>query len=118
MNTPIHSVLNFRSAPSYKLAKMLTGILKSYIPLPNVYNIQNFMLEREQDNTLNFLDLTIKKTTNKMSLDIYRKPTTSESIIPKDSCHPLEHKLATIRYFANRTNTYDLDHVKKQKQTP
>lgn len=53
---------------------------------------------------------------NKMSFDIYRKPTTSDSIIPNDSCHPLEHKLATIRYFANKINTYDHDHVKKQKQ--
>jgi len=59
----------------------------------------NFMLEQEQNNGLNFLDLTIKKTPNKMIFDIYRKPATSDNIIPNDSCHPSEHKLATIRYF-------------------
>jgi len=50
-----------------------------------------------------------------MSFDIYRKTTTSDTIIPNDSCHPLEHELAAIRYFANRINTYDMDHVKKDR---
>jgi len=59
----------------------------------------NFTLELEQDDALNFLDLTIKKTTTKMVYDIYRKPTTSDNIIPKDSCHPSEQKLAAVRYF-------------------
>jgi len=36
-----HPVVNYKNAPSYKLAKLFTGILKSYIPLPNVYNILN-----------------------------------------------------------------------------
>jgi len=40
-NTPIRPIANFGNAPSYKLAKMFTGILKSYIPLPNIYNVQN-----------------------------------------------------------------------------
>jgi len=44
----------------------------------------NFTLEQEQDG-LNFLDLTIKKTTNKMVFDINRKTTTSDSIISNDS---------------------------------
>ena len=33
--------VNFRNAPSYKLAKMLTDILKTHLPMPNVCNIQN-----------------------------------------------------------------------------
>ena len=59
----------------------------------------NFTLELEQDDALNFLDLTIKKTTTKMIYDIYRKTTTSDNIIPNDSCHPSGQKLAEIRYF-------------------
>ena len=31
-----------------------------------------------------------------------------------DSCHPLEQKMATIRYFADRINTYELSKDKKQ----
>ena len=42
----------------------------------------NFILEQEQDNKLNFLDLTIQKTTKKMTFDIHRKPTMSDVIIP------------------------------------
>jgi hypothetical protein len=39
--TPIRPVVNFRNAPSHRLARMLTDILKTHIPLPNVYNVQN-----------------------------------------------------------------------------
>jgi len=81
----------------------------------NIFNCTsphlNFTLELEQDDGLNFLDLTIK-TTTKMIFDIYRKPTTSDNIIP-DSCHPSEQKLAAIRYFINRINMYDIGHVEK-----
>jgi len=66
---------------------------------------------------LNFLDILITKTKNKISFDIYRKETTSDIIIPNDSCHPTEQKLAAIRYFTNRINTYSLDHTEKQTET-
>jgi hypothetical protein len=48
----------------------------------------NFTLEREVDNKLNFLDISIIKTADRISFDIYRKPATSDVIIPNDSCHP------------------------------
>jgi len=54
-------------------------------------------LEREQENKLNFLVYTITKTKNEITSDIYRKPTTFDTIIPNGSCYPLEHKLAAIR---------------------
>jgi len=39
--TPIRPVVNFRNVPSYKLAKMLTDILKTHLPMPTVYNVKN-----------------------------------------------------------------------------
>ena len=51
------------------------------------------------------------------SIDIYRKPTYTDSIIPIDSCHPIEHKYATIRYLQNRLNSYQLSHEKKEKES-
>jgi hypothetical protein len=45
-------------------------------------------MEEETDNSINFLDITIKKVNNTFTTDIYRKPTTTDSIIPRDSCHP------------------------------
>jgi hypothetical protein len=65
---------------------------------------------------LNFLDITITKDANKLTYEIYRKPTTSDTIIPKDSCHPIENKLAAVRYFANRIHTYNLDQKQKTKR--
>jgi hypothetical protein len=47
----------------------------------------------------------------------FRKPTTTDTIIPNDSCNPLAQTLAAIRYFANRIHTYNLDHLRKQKET-
>jgi hypothetical protein len=38
---PVKPVVNYRSAPSYRLAKMLSEKLMTYIPLPYIYNIQN-----------------------------------------------------------------------------
>ena len=67
-----------------------------------------FTLEREKDNKLNFLDITIEKTNTGFSYNIYRKATTTDTIIPMDSNHPLEHKMAAIRYLINRANTYNL----------
>jgi len=51
-----------------------------------------------------------------MSIDIYRKPTYTDVIIPNDSCHPREHKMAAIVYMNNRMNTYHLPPEKWQKE--
>ena len=75
-----------------------------------------FTMEREINNRINFLDITIIKEHNKLTFDIYRKPTATNSIIPYDSCHPTEHKLAAIRYLTNRMNTYHLNTANKEKE--
>jgi len=72
-------------------------------PVPNM-----FTLEKEQNNEINFLDITIIKNHDGLSFKIYRKPTTTDIIIPNDSCHPSEHKTAAIRYYCNRLKTYKL----------
>jgi hypothetical protein len=41
---------------------------------------------------------------------VYRKPTTTDTIIPTDSCNPQEYKKAAIRYLFNRMNNC---HLKK-----
>ena len=74
----------------------------------NIYDVLNlfnntmptmkFTLEEEKENKISFLDITISKEENNISLNICRKPTTTDTIIPSDSCHPSKHKLETIRY--------------------
>jgi hypothetical protein len=75
-----------------------------------------YTLDQEKENKLNFLDLSVIKATDKIYFKIYRKETTSDVIIPRDSCHPTQQKLAAIRYFTNRINTYGLDHTIKNRQ--
>jgi hypothetical protein len=49
-------------------------------------------------------------------MDIYRKPTNTDVMIPKGSCHPREDKVAAIRYFHNRRKTYKLSPDKLLKE--
>jgi hypothetical protein len=76
----------------------------------------NFTLEEEVENKINFLDVTITKNDNTLSFAIYRKPTFTDTIIPNDSCHPREHKLAAIRCLSNGMTTYNLNPASIQKE--
>jgi hypothetical protein len=75
-----------------------------------------FTIEKESDNKINFLDISIVKEHDKLTFDIYRKPTTADSIIPYDSCHPTEHKIAAVGYLVNRMNTYHQNTANKEKE--
>ena len=78
-----------------------------------------FTLERETIRRINFLDITICREQKCFSMDIYRKPTSTKVIIPNDSCHPREHKVAAIRQFHNRMVSYQLapENMEKEHNT-
>jgi formamidopyrimidine-DNA glycosylase len=76
----------------------------------------NFTMEEENDNKINFLHITISKEDKNVSFNIYRKPTTTDTIIPSDSCHPSEHKLAAIRPLTNRLTTYTMNNTDTEKE--
>jgi len=59
------------------------------------------------------MDLTIRNLNNKLSFNIYCKPTATDIIIPNDSCHPPKQKHAAIRHMINRMNTYQLNDLNK-----
>jgi recombinational DNA repair protein RecT len=84
--------------------------------LNNLAAKMNFTLEEEENNKLNFLDITINEDWDDLSSEIYRKPTATDTIIPNYSCHPGKHKAAAIRYFHNRLRTYDLAPESQQKE--
>jgi len=51
------------------------------------------------------------------SFSIYRKPTSTDIIIPAESNHPPEHKHAAIRHLTNRLHRYQLnDTYEKQER--
>ena len=75
-----------------------------------------FTMEEEVDNSFNFVDITISKTDKQISLNIYRKPTARDIIVPIDSCLPPEQKLAAIRILVKRLSTYRMCEANKRKE--
>jgi hypothetical protein len=88
----------FRYADSILIIykKDTTNILDVLNRFNSITPTMNFTIE-EKDNKINFLDITISKENSTFSFDIYRRPTTTDTIILNDSCHPLEYKLAAIK---------------------
>jgi hypothetical protein len=98
------------------------GILIIY----NEYTLQDFnnihpniqyTKETAINNKLNYLDITIEITNKIFSFNIYRKPTTTDLITPNESCHPMEHKLAAIRYLPYRKDTFPISSENKEEET-
>jgi hypothetical protein len=73
-------------------------------------------MERETDNKINFLYITIQKERVNLTFNIFRKPTATDAIIPRDSCQPPELKHTAIRYLINRMSTYDLNEYNKKAE--
>jgi len=48
---------------------------------------------------ISFLDLSIIRKTPKLEIDIFIKPTTTDTTINDWSNHATEHKLAAYRYY-------------------
>ena len=75
-------------------------------------------MEMEKENNINFLDISILKNNESFEFKIYRRPTTTDTIIPSDCNHPPEHKLPAIRYLINRLHSYPKQaHIDKQNMT-
>jgi hypothetical protein len=74
-------------------------------------------MERQTNNKLKYLDITIENMNNAFTFSIYRKPTTIDLIIHNDSCHPTEHKYSAIRYLVNRMNTYPISTENKHNES-
>jgi hypothetical protein len=54
----------------------------------NIMPTMKFTTEEEKENKISFLDITIPKEENNISFEIYRKPATTDTVIPNESCHP------------------------------
>jgi hypothetical protein len=93
-----------------------TDIHEVHTSFNNLAPTVRFTIEKETDNKINFLDITISKGENNFSCNIFRKPTATDVIIPNDSCHPPEQKQAAIRFLLNRMNTYHLEENNKRME--
>ena len=82
----------------------MTNIHDMLVTVNKITPTMTFTME-EVNNSINFLDITISTDEHKISFNVYRKPTATD-IIPSDSCHPPEQKLAGIRYLLIVSNTH------------
>ncbi|GFG38459.1 hypothetical protein Cfor_11207 [Coptotermes formosanus] len=75
-----------------------------------------YTLEPENNCQIKFLDVTISRANEELKFNIYRKPTYTDTIIPYSSYHPTQQKLAALRYFSNRLNSYPLEQEERDKE--
>jgi hypothetical protein len=69
----------------------------------------------ETHNYINYLYLTITRKQTNIKIDIYRKPTVTDTTINLHSNHPIELKMATLRFHISRMQSLPLNREKKQK---
>jgi hypothetical protein len=66
-------------------------------------------IEKEHNNKINFLDITVHRLHSKLEYKIYRKSTSTSTIIHSTSCHPGEHKTMAFNILFNRLVMYHLN---------
>ena len=79
-------------------------------------NIQ-FTFEMEENNQINFLDMTIiRSPIGKLSFKIYRKPTHTDKYLSYHSSHPINHKESVVKSLLSRKENLCDDQYKKEEE--
>jgi hypothetical protein len=96
-----------------------TNIDSALTDFNNILRKIQFSVEEECNRQINFLDLLIIRTCNKLEFGIFRKPTATDIMIHNRSCHPIEHKLSGIIYLINRITSCPItkNNTIKEEQT-
>jgi len=81
-----------------------------------VHTDLQFNPRQESKSCINFLDLTIIRRTSHLEIDIYRKPTATDTTIHFTSINPTEQKLAAYKYYIERmlNRPLNADHQKRE----
>jgi hypothetical protein len=82
----------------------------------NIHHKIKFKLELENNDCINFLDLTIMRVQGKHEFQIFRKPTHTDTVIHASSCHPWQHKMAAFNSYVHRLITIPLSEVNFKKE--
>lgn len=85
--------------------------------LNNTHPNIKFTLEKEKENSLPFLDITIKRNfDNSLSFGIHHKPTSSPQIINNSSHHPKQHKHAAFHTYCHRLVSLPITKIEYEKE--
>ena len=82
----------------------------------NIDKHLEFKISVEENNYINYLDLSIHRSTNSIVLGIYREPTHTDVAIQFSSNHSHEHRLLAFSYYINRMLTLPITKQAKQLQ--
>jgi hypothetical protein len=70
----------------------------------------------EVNNTINYLDISIRRNIINITIELYRKPTETGTVIHFKTNHPHEHKIAGLLYYINRITTMPITENSKQNE--
>jgi hypothetical protein len=85
-----------------------TNIEEVLAEFSNIHKNLQFTIEEKCNNTIKYLDISIFRKSDKLEYNIYRKPTTTSTVIHASSCHPIEQKRTAFNYLINRIGKYPL----------
>ena len=82
----------------------------------NAMPTMQLSIEKETENNISFIDFKIHKKHDSLYFSVHRKPTITDTINPKDSCHPIEDKQSALRYLSKRMNNYHCEIAAKEEE--
>jgi hypothetical protein len=82
----------------------------------NIHNMIQYTIKKENNNEINFLDISIHRLQSSLEYKIYPKPTSTSTIIHNTSCHPVEQKVMAFNFLFNRLNLYPLNNINKNNK--
>jgi hypothetical protein len=82
----------------------------------NIHNKIQYTVEEENNNELHFFDISIQRLESSLDYKIYRKPTSTSTIIQNTSCHPAEHRAMALNFLFNRLNSYPLNNHNRNSE--
>lgn len=75
-----------------------------------------FTAEHEVEDSINFLDSTVRRRNGLLSYNIYRKPTTTNMTIHSSSFHPRSHKMAAFNCYVYRALRFPLSNEDRDRE--
>jgi hypothetical protein len=82
----------------------------------NTHKHLEFEPTAEENNNINYLDLSIHRNNHGLQMGIYRKPTQIATTIHFTSNHPLEHKLVAYNFYINRMISMPITYQARQQE--
>lgn len=77
----------------------------------------SFTYEVEKEGRLPFLDILLLRKQRTLEIEIYRKPTNTNRIIPRTSQHSYPHKMAAFNHMIHRMLTLPISPDGQKKET-